>query len=989
MGHSGTAASASQAEGAVTGRVRGRAQRRRAATAAAFALALVGTAVAGITATGPATSAAVTTTNTLVALHSGNCIAVAEEAVTPGTELVQRRCLGADDLELFDLSTLADGSTRIAVRSTGRCVGIAGGSTAEGAAAVEVACADAESQQWDVEQGPSGNGIELVARHSGHCLTVAGASVADGAAVVQAACVDATNQRFRRANVGVDLTALSTTPIRQWGVVGAGLTVSTPKPTVWDFAEIGNRIYVAGTFTGVQRYGFDPNSQVITQSYLAAFDRDSGAWIPTFQPVINRTVYSLAVTPSGKLLVGGEFDQVNGQSRIGLVALDPTTGATDPTFPTTITRTNGRAMVRTMEIVGTSLYIGGEFANVVTTAGSPFVWNAARLDAEVGTYDAAWQPRYAGSVWDLAVDTGRGRVHAVGFFTSVNAATNTNRFASVTEAAGATIPGLPQLQFNTTSGQRDTVAVAFAGDRIWVGGAEHLVQILDGATNQRVAFNTTGISCDTFSFSGCSFTAGGDFQVFEVAGDTVLAGCHCFSARPGNEQWIGLTHYSSVTDTRTDNQFAIAYDAATGAPANGFVPGLGENSYGTWALHVDANGCLLVGGFYDRSAAGDWVGGFGRFCEPAPTVAGLETFSANRSVRLDWTAPAAQLPTALYKVFRDGTFIGDATGTTYTDTNRVAGATHTYTVRVQDVAGRLGPVASATATVAPADTSAPAPPATVTGVAQGPEVTLSWTAAVDDQGVREYLVHRNFQFVTVLPGTQTTFVDPAAPTGAVRYDVRARDWGGNLSEPATRTVTVGAPDTTPPSSPTNVTGVVANDADVTVTWTASTDPAAPGAVASGVGGYLVHRNFAFLAWVPAGTTYTDLAAPAGTNRYDIRAQDRAGNNSDPSPVVVAVGPPDVTPPLTPVNVAGTVDGASVTLTWDVATDPPGVGGGAVSGVAGYLVHRNFAFLAWVPAGTTYVDASAPAGTNRYEIRAQDRAGNNSPPSAPLNLQVNP
>ncbi len=112
-----------------------------------------------------------------------------------------------------------------------------------------------------------------------------------------------------------------------------------------------------------------------------------------------------------------------------------------------------------------------------------------------------------------------------------------------------------------------------------------------------------------------------------------------------------------------------------------------------------------------------------------------------------------------------------------------------------------------------------------------------------------------------------------------------------------------------------------------MSWAGSTDNV-------GVTGYLVHRNFQFLAWVAAGTTYVDNTVTGGgqTYRYEIRAQDAASNNSVPSaPFNIVVGT-DTTLPSVPTNVNASTSGAQVTLTWSASTDNVGV--------TGYLVHQQ-------------------------------------------------
>jgi chitodextrinase len=264
----------------------------------------------------------------------------------------------------------------------------------------------------------------------------------------------------------------------------------------------------------------------------------------------------------------------------------------------------------------------------------------------------------------------------------------------------------------------------------------------------------------------------------------------------------------------------------------------------------------------------------------------------------------------------------------------------------------------------------------------GAAVALSWQRpAVIGSGVALYEVLRNGSVIG--QPTTTSFSDTTAVAGQTyTYTVRAVGTGGFTSQPsAAVTFTAAAGDTTPPSVPQNVTATVNVAApSVTLNWSASTDNVA-------VRGYLVHRDFQFRAFVPAGTTFTDTTVTVGaTYRYQVRAQDTSNNNSAPSTtlnVTVSTNQgPDTTPPSTPQNVTATVNAGapSVTLNWTASTDNVRV--------KGYLVHREFQFLAFVPAGTTFTDTTVVAGaTYRYQVRAQDASNNNSPPSPALSVTV--
>ena len=137
------------------------------------------------------------------------------------------------------------------------------------------------------------------------------------------------------------------------------------------FAQIGGTIYAGGSFTGVKAVGA---TRWTPASYLVAYDAGTGALLSRFTPTFDNVVQTLAVSPDGKLIVGGNFGTVNGVARKNLVEIDPATGAT-------ITSWVGRAdggVVRRAVVHESQLYIAGAFHWVNGTAHSL----VARLDAE-------------------------------------------------------------------------------------------------------------------------------------------------------------------------------------------------------------------------------------------------------------------------------------------------------------------------------------------------------------------------------------------------------------------------------------------------------------------------------------------------------------------------------------------------------------------------------------------------------------------------------
>lgn len=105
-------------------------------------------------------------------------------------------------------------------------------------------------------------------------------------------------------------------------------------------------------------------------------------------------------------------------------------------------------------------------------------------------------------------------------------------------------------------------------------------------------------------------------------------------------------------------------------------------------------------------------------------------------------------------------------------------------------------------------------------------------------------------------------------------------------------------------------------------------------------------------------------------------------NADWRVMAISVKPAasDPTPPSTPANLRTTsVAYNQVNLAWDASTDNVGV--------ANYKVYKNGAFLA-NSATLTYTDnAVNPATTYTYRVSAVDTSGNESPQSAPLDVNT--
>ncbi|MFE9809143.1 glycoside hydrolase family 6 protein [Streptomyces sp. NPDC005548] len=132
------------------------------------------------------------------------------------------------------------------------------------------------------------------------------------------------------------------------------------------------------------------------------------------------------------------------------------------------------------------------------------------------------------------------------------------------------------------------------------------------------------------------------------------------------------------------------------------------------------NGNNLTGALSNSPLAGHWFsaqfrqllananppvsGGGGGGDTQAPTVPGGLTVSSttSNSARLSWSASTDNTAVTGYDVYRDGTKVGSATTTSYTDSGLSASTTYAYTVKAKDAAGNV----SASSTAVSATTKA-------------------------------------------------------------------------------------------------------------------------------------------------------------------------------------------------------------------------------------------------------------------------------------------
>ena len=121
------------------------------------------------------------------------------------------------------------------------------------------------------------------------------------------------------------------------------------------------------------------------------------------------------------------------------------------------------------------------------------------------------------------------------------------------------------------------------------------------------------------------------------------------------------------------------------------------------------------------------------------------------------------------------------------------------------------------------DTQAPSVPQNLTANAPNPfQVNLSWNASTDNVGVTGYEIYRNGACSRRRPERATRTRRPVPPRRTATRCGRRRGHNRSAFSNAA-TVTTPAPDTQPPTTPTNLVADASSPTQVNLSWSASTD----------------------------------------------------------------------------------------------------------------------------------------------------------------------
>ena len=467
-----------------------------------------------------------------------------------------------------------------------------------------------------------------------------------------------------------------------WGVTGnINGSYAEGNIQVQAFAQVGSTMYVGGNFTGVKQ---GEKGAEISSRGLAAFDVATGDFTgQTFN--FNGQVKTLLALPDGRLLVGGDFTQVNGQTHVGTAVIDPSTGQVDSSWNLQVSNAlrGGAVSVRSLAYYDGNVYIGGSFTHLSGGGRSKvYARNAGRVDLS-SRPDRSWNPEINGSVQAVGVSEANSSFYAGGHFTKAHGTERAWYAAKFSTQPGAAQDTSFVFEPSTTTAGKYQQTIATAGNRVYIAGSEHSLFGYDTGSNKRVSGSVT-------------FSRGGDLQASTVSSKGIIyASCHCSDASYQDMYMWQMDFSWSRAD---EIKWVGAWDAATGENVQ-WTPFelFSRRKTGAWALTTDNYGNLWVGGDFTLShidqTRTQWNGGFARFDNrdnDAPsTPSYVRSSSATAStVTLAWEGVSDAVS---YEILRDDRPIA-TTDSTSVEVPR--GGENRFFVRAVDAAGNRSATSS-------------------------------------------------------------------------------------------------------------------------------------------------------------------------------------------------------------------------------------------------------------------------------------------------------
>ena len=382
-------------------------------------------------------------------------------------------------------------------------------------------------------------------------------------------------------------------------------------------------------------------------------------------------------------------------------------------------------------------------------------------------------------------------------------------------AASAAAPAAP-TGINVTGSTQSSVSLAWTGSSLATGYRLYRSGVALATTTATTA--TWGsLNCgSTYRFSVQAFNGSGSSDLVDYNASTVACGSVDKTAPTapsglvvGGATQTGLT---VSWNKSSDNVGVAGYGVYRSGSSLGSTSGTSFAASGltcgtSYTFAVDA---------YDaagnRSAQAS-VTGSTTACssvdKTAPTApSGLVVGGATQTgLTLSWNKSSDNVGVAGYGVYRNGSALGSASGTSFAASGLSCGTSYTFAVDAYDATGNRSAKASvsgSTTACSSVDKTAPtAPSGLVVGGATQTGLTLSWNKSSDNVGVAGYGVYRNGSALGSASGTSFAASGLSCGT-SYTFAVDAYDATGNRSAKASvsgATSACSTADTTAPSAP--------------------------------------------------------------------------------------------------------------------------------------------------------------------------------------------
>jgi uncharacterized delta-60 repeat protein len=281
------------------------------------------------------------------------------------------------------------------------------------------------------------------------------------------------------------------------------------------------KIVIGGDFTTLAPNG----GPTVTRNHIARLNPD-GTVDPDFDPNASGSVHALALQTDGKILAGGPFTTIGGQSRNHIARLDATTGVADSFDP----NANPDGVESVAVQADGKILIGGSFTSLAPNGGTTVLrQRIARLNSD-GTLDTTFGLETgANNQVNAIVVQPSGNILVGGLFTNINGQAR-NYIAKLG------VNGIPDAAFNagTLTGPFGfgiyALAVQGDGKVIIVGSftgvagqTRNRIARLDGVTGAVDSFNpnaNNNLFAVTLQTDGRILVGGGFFGANSIGGAT-------------------------------------------------------------------------------------------------------------------------------------------------------------------------------------------------------------------------------------------------------------------------------------------------------------------------------------------------------------------------------------------------------------------------------------------------------------------------------------